>query len=321
MGGSVWTAGRGPRALVCVLACGALAPATATGSTVSVSNGNHVVYAAAPGETNHLTLERTDKRGAGICVPLGPVCPGAGTSANVYRIRDTGATINAGRNCAPAGTNEVICVGSTATQPIEGIYYTPQVDISLGDGDDEAVVRDHVPSFGGAVDNVIEASFVGGDGDDRLTGGPGRDFFGRDGSGADVMVGGGGSDWISYADRAARVTIALDGSRASGADGENDFISGIESAYGGSGADLLFGTTDRNYLDGGSGNDTIFGEHGDDRIIAGGGNDRVFAGYGYDSIDARDDPPVADEVECGPDPDAVSRDSADVIASDCEQAQ
>lgn len=57
----------------------------------------------------------------------------------------------------------------------------------------------------------------------------------------------------------------------------------IENAYGGRGADKIYGNGLDNVLRGMAGNDTIYGGGGDDRIRGDAGNDIVYGGGGFDT--------------------------------------
>lgn len=58
----------------------------------------------------------------------------------------------------------------------------------------------------------------------------------------------------------------------------------VPEADGGDGNDLIFGTSDDDYLSGDAGNDTIFGGGGEDDVYGGSGNDVLHGGDGDDFI-------------------------------------
>jgi Ca2+-binding RTX toxin-like protein len=156
---------------------------------------------------------------------------------------------------------------------------------------------------GGAGDDIFQ--FRLGDGADFRDGGAGTDVLSIVGNGAnerqtfvwngtslsivataggsinniEVITGdfGAGNDTISYATSTAAVNVNLNGT-ASGF----TWITNIENATGGSGADTLTGNTFNNVLDGGSGNDIISGDAGNDTINGGLGNDIITGGAGND---------------------------------------
>ncbi len=119
----------------------------------------------------------------------------------------------------------------------------------------------HDQLFGGPGDD----SLSGGEGDfDVLTGGPGNDS---------IDGGPGAHDIASYAGTGGAVTINLEAGTVTGAENEN--LTGIEDAIGGSGDDTLIGSTaSSNRLDGGPGND---------HLLAAGPGDEAFGGPGSDT--------------------------------------
>ncbi|MFO1033802.1 MAG: calcium-binding protein [Hyphomicrobiales bacterium] len=63
-----------------------------------------------------------------------------------------------------------------------------------------------------------------------------------------------------------------------------DKISGFEVAYGGDGADIMFGNAAANLLRGGDGGDQLYGLAGNDRIEGGAASDRIYGGLGRDTL-------------------------------------
>ena len=129
-------------------------------------------------------------------------------------------------------------------------------------------------------------------GDDLLTGE----------AGADVLAGGAGADIVDYVDRAAPLTIDLDGVAGDdGAPSEGDSVGAdVEGIWGGTGADRLTGNVEDNLLDGGLGADTLRGLGGFDLADY---RDRL----GAVSVDL--DGRVGDDGESG---------EGDTVASDVE---
>lgn len=135
----------------------------------------------------------------------------------------------------------------------------------------------------------------GGEGNDALAGGAGRDrLLGlagaddlRGGAGPDVLKGGAGIDIANYADAAAPVTAALDGSLAGTGDAAGDTYEGIENLAGtgiaGTG-DTLRGNVLANTLFGFGGDDTLDGRAGDDKVLGGRGADAISGGAGDDEF-------------------------------------
>src|SRR3954452_3930930 len=134
------------------------------------------------------------------------------------------------------------------------------LSVSLNDTADDGTAgeRDDVRTN---VDTIL-----GGSGNDHLSGSTGADALRGNGGddtldgglGADVIAGGGGVDIASYANRRAPVTVALDGTAASGATGEGDTIAtDVENAQGGEGGDAFRGTPRPNGFFGGPGRDRV----------------------------------------------------------------
>ena len=171
-------------------------------------------------------------------------------------------------------------------------------------------------SESGAMCHGEPATFVGGDGDDRLTGGEVE--FGRD----PVIVLGGGNDrlLLAYEDPTGHVTVCAgegrdfvgvlggSGARAYTIDGgpgpdtigndEHSSDARIElgpmTLIGGEDEDRLFGSLFGDRLVGGSGEDLVLALDGSDRVAGGegedtlyghGGDDRMLGGDGDDAID------------------------------------
>jgi Ca2+-binding RTX toxin-like protein len=136
-------------------------------------------------------------------------------------------------------------------------------------------------------DSVVNNSDVkmdanGGDGNDKLVGGPKADDLRGDSvcarahAGNDKIYGRGGNDKI-YADAGADYVSAGDGN--DWILGDSDCIdpgptrAGNDEIYGGSGNDTLAGDAGADRLYGGYGNDALIGAAGRDRLEGGPGND------------------------------------------------
>ncbi len=157
----------------------------------------------------------------------------------------------------------------------------------------------------GEGDNVLGQciDIAGGSGDDTLTGNDANNVI-NPGLGTDTVDGGSaGNDTADYSTRTSGVTINLNGSANSGAAGESDTLTNLDSALGGSGNDVIlskptyahtsaalqggdgadtitvtgpYGTTIR----GGAGNDVLTGKTGIDPIYGDDGNDTLDGGSG-----------------------------------------
>ena len=300
-------------AVAVVLAVAGVLPPLAQAATADVAL-RRLVYAAAPGETNSLTvISRPD----------------------TYRLVDAGARIDPGRGCTAVSPSEVECKR-------EGVR---ELDIRLGDGNDLVTVSGATPGDlrGGEGNDALE----GGDGGDILRGDAGDDVL-RGSAGLDALSGGGGADFLSggtgfgsgfpgpegeeldmeldavlYVARARGVRVTLDGRRNDGEPGEGDLVAGdVEGALGGRGNDVLVGDNRLNILFGGGGDDVLrgrgglidflAGERGNDEVSGGNGrfdfieggrgNDVLRGGFGEDGIDAG---PGHDLIAGGPGGDQI----------------
>ena len=138
----------------------------------------------------------------------------------------------------------------------------------------------------------------GGDGDDLLYGGKGNDEIYGEGDtdrfyadpGNDYYHGGLGQDWLMLNGTIA-CTVDLAITTAQNTGFGNDTIVDVQSLYGGSNDDTLYGNDEKNRLQGNDGDDTLYGRGGKDRMYGldgadtfyGGGNrDRMYAGVDND---------------------------------------
>jgi Ca2+-binding RTX toxin-like protein len=157
-------------------------------------------------------------------------------------------------------------------------------DIEGGDGSDlvEGEQGNDTVNGGAGDHDVVE----GNQGDDTLDGGAGNEDVIIGGTGNDQIDGGPGEhDIADYAGTGGGVTIDLQTQTVSGA--ENEHLSGIEDAIGGSGNDTIIGSSEPNRLDGGPGNDHLEAAGGGDAAFGGPGSDQCTGGF-------------AEETSCGP---------------------
>jgi len=166
---------------------------------------------------------------------------------------------------------------------IENIQGSENIDIYKGDsvdnkiegfgGDDEIYGREGNDTLNGDEGN----DFLSGDsGDDTLNGGTQDDVL-KGGSGDDILNGGAGIDTADYTEATEDLNIDLSKTGKvfiSDSQGSDTFNL-IEGAKGGSGDDILTGTTTTNYLYGNDGDDTLLGYGGDDIIDGGAGIDFI----------------------------------------------
>jgi Ca2+-binding RTX toxin-like protein len=151
------------------------------------------------------------------------------------------------------------------------------VGIDDAGADGEAGENDDVRSdvervIGGSAADTLAGSAAA----NALEGGPGDDVL-DGGGGADALAGGVGVDTVSYAGRAAPVTVRLNGLADDGEVGEGDNVlaevvvggAGADTLAGGAGGDVLVGNGGDDLLDGGPGTDTLDGGTGDNIVIQG----------------------------------------------------
>jgi hypothetical protein len=202
-----------------------------------------------------------------------------------------------------------------------------------------------VVAFGGGGDDAIngerltgvEMVVAGGDGNDRLTGGPladtldggagNDDLDGRDGAdrlsgaagddflqgalGTDVIGGGPGIDTAYFGPGRASITVTLDGVANDGAQGETDNVlndvEDVTANADGDGLVTLRGDDAGNVLD---------VDNGVGRIEGGAGSDTLYGGPLDDVIDARDGYP--DRIYCNGGNDIALVDTLDTVSESCE---
>ncbi len=201
-----------------------------------------------------------------------------------------------------------------SSQVIDGIFYnSPTTGSHLA---------------GNALSNVISGStradtvwgnegndtVYGGSGADWVSGGGGNDYLSGDAgadtlygdAGNDTLIGGAGQDFVSYANGAAGITLALDslwdaatstwyGLAAGDALAAGDRLISVEMVNGTNYADTLTAGKGATYLGGGAGADvltgltgadTLYGGDGGDQVSGGAGNDWLYGGSGDDTINA-----------------------------------
>jgi Ca2+-binding RTX toxin-like protein len=151
--------------------------------------------------------------------------------------------------------------------------------LSGGDGIDilQGRLGDDVLRGGAGNDTLVGAAgddlLQGQTGNDVEQGGAGDDIFSQSAAidGNDRLDGGNGIDIVTYA-RSNSVTIDLTADEG-GEGAENDRLTRIENARGGTGDDLIIGDDGPNVLIGGDGDDTLQGGLGADTLNCGDGDD------------------------------------------------
>ena len=207
---------------------------------------------------------------------------------------------------ASASTPECTIRGTDRSETLIG---TAGRDVICGKGG-----NDRLRGLGG--DDVL----LGGDGHDILDGGAGNDNLQGE-KGNDQLDGGEGNDSLSGGD----------GHDLAGGGRGNDSLaggSGHDGLAGDDGDDVVDGGDNADVLDGGSGADSVLGGGGDDLLSGAGGKDALDGGSGADfflggadadAVNAKDDRrDVA--IDCGAGGDALSADTKDPKARNCEGA-
>lgn len=201
---------------------------------------------------------------------------------------------------AGAGGNDVICGGfgrdtirgDRGNDTIEGERGNDAVHGGRGSDEvDGGGDRDEV--FGDSGNDTLRGGrgnrdeVDGGPGDDEVGGGPGAFDSLIGGVGRDRIDGGAGNhDIVSYRGAGGPVAVDLGLGVVTGA--EQERLTGIEDAVGGSGEDVLLGSdTTSNRLDGGPGDDRLLGVWRSDQAYGGPGSDQCVG-------------PFAVEDSCGP---------------------
>ena len=203
-----------------------------------------------------------------------------------------------------------VLIGGDGIDSVSYVTRTDDVTVTLdgvaddgeaGEGDNVAADIENVS--GGLGDDVIRGSAVA----NTLQGGPGDDLL-DGGAGPDLISGGIGIDTVDYSARTLAVSVDLDGVPDDGEAGEGDnVVTDVEDIIGGSGPDILRGGGGANHIIGGAGADDIDGLAGPDTIEA---------GAGADTIQAKDG--TTDVIACGDGNDTLTRDTQDIVVSDCE---
>jgi hypothetical protein len=299
-----------------VTAAALAVPAAANAATITYDGGGTLHYQAAAGETNLLSLQKTD-------------------AGRLLIVEAYGIPLNdqSGGQCQAGYDSYILDCAMPAS-----------VDADLGDGDDRGSVSFDFPaSFHATIhggegkdrldnaNNQNSVTFDGGGGNDEITGGEAGDTIlagagndkvnGRGGAdqidagdgndsligdgynvdpAADVIDGGPGvdtidTDWSDPTDPAPPlVNVTLGGGADDGRPGEADDVHGVEQLYvysagtyvGADGPDdIQVRQVDKpSTLRGGGGDDSLDASDGADTLDGGPGNDVVDGGFGDDHI-------------------------------------
>ncbi|WP_327352310.1 calcium-binding protein [Streptomyces sp. NBC_01304] len=256
-------------ALALPLVLAPAAGAAASRATAAVDDaGREVLYTAAAGQTNKVTVTETKS---------------SGLTHLTYVIDDV-VPIDAGTGCThPDGADLTVVSCTVPTLDTQDPYST--LTMALADGDDSATVNNttgqayysNAIHLGAGKDRLtntgtVDGSTVWGDaGDDTLTVGPASFVFAGDGNDTvhttgDIVEGGLGND----------VVQGSDGTQILRGDDGNDTL------YGGRGDDLLYGGAGHDSLWGNSGFDQLWGNSGNDKLYGGPDRDTLSGGPGTD---------------------------------------
>jgi Ca2+-binding RTX toxin-like protein len=248
----------------------------ALAATVSVSSAHRLIFTAAPGEANVVTM--------GI------------SGANVV-VNDSGAPLTVGAGCAAAGTNQATCAGVT------------RITAALGDADDQFHNNTAIPSrvSGDGGNDIIHGgtgpdALLGEAGIDQLFGHEGDDTLNTRGGLADLADCGPGNDTLVY-DSLDHVSTTCENTGPtppppgpgtappppSGAPVIPPAPPGSKDPAGfslpnGACPTRFLGTANGDRIDGTDQGDRMFGMAGDDVLNALGGDDCLLGMDGKDSL-------------------------------------
>jgi Ca2+-binding RTX toxin-like protein len=297
-------------------------PAPAAAAVVSFVAPGTIIYEAAPGEANSLTVVRDFTGyyvfmdsgaslvalGACASVDFATVrCPGVGVQEIDVFLADGNDQLLIGDSASAPGVPSILADGGEDADSLRGgpgpeaLSGGAGDDISFGGGGDDNLIG------GSGNDDLISGSgndvLQGGDGNDRLSaareiggsdlldGGPGDDLLSVEGQGPDTVSGGDGIDTVDFSERTSSVKIDVDGAADDGERGEHDNVKpDVENVIGGSESDTLTGSGAPNFIDGRNGDDQLNGGGGDDTLDGGAnnpGSDNLDGGDGRDLLYGR----------------------------------
>ena len=230
---------------------------------------------------------------------------GAGIDTLSYANSAAGVTVKLD-NAANVDVNGVFSGGTAQTGGDADQDLIANFEIIIGSSHDDQL-------FSVQNNPAVADTLIGGDGNDYLGAGMGKDVLsGGDGDdeafiglskGGDSFDGGAGEDIATFnsGSETAGITITLgvngtsSGFKASGGSATGLKLINVEDLGGTTKVDVLTGNNLANYIDGGDGgsdtlsgmggNDTLVGKVGDDRLIGGAGADILDGGNGTDTAD------------------------------------
>lgn len=200
-----------------------------------------------------------------VAVNIGVYVMDGGAGDDLFRLDDGGfiSYLFGG-----SGDDTVSFVNRTSGAQFSGGANVTSIENAIGSNFNDIIRL--VGSSGTGVANHLQGLA----GDDRL-GGSG---------GGDTIDGGDGSDTVDYGDLTAAVGVDLQLAQGTTGGAFGDTYVSIENATGGSGGDVLNGSSGDNRLEGGAGDDLLFGADGDDTLVSGGGNDILRGEGGADTL-------------------------------------
>ena len=175
--------------------------------------------------------------------------------------------------------------------------------IDGGSGNDKITVADDVVYQKTNSGYEYSLNIVGGDGDDEIKAGSGKDII-YDNYGSNVIDGGDGDNtMIAHGFDKDGVTVHKNTVKGgSGRDyietgAGNDTIEAGEGGdviYAGAGNDTVHGGGGDDFINAGGGNDEVWGEDGNDVLFGLSGNDKLYGGAGYDTLASGDGDDIVD---------------------------
>ncbi len=264
--------------------------------TISTNDGDDVIQ---PG-SSCCEPSTLDRLGA-------PVNVAGGDDFDLLDVDDSSDT-DSNRYLLRAG--EVERVGS----PVVSFTGIEDPRLNAGSGNDTIEASADLGASGGmGADRFVVSGDLSAGGE--FTGSQGDDAFVLPaGAQARSLTGNAGTDTIDYSARSTAVDANLTTGVATGVGPVG--LSGLESATGGSAADVLRGGALPGVLDGGAGGDSVFAGAAGGVLVGSAGGDTLRGGPAADELRAIDG--EVDDAGCGGGADAVFADNADLVGGDCE---
>lgn len=332
-----WWAG-----IAVLVAAGALAPA-AHAATIQASDGN-VVFTAAPGEANDVTVKTVrgadwattgllDLQVADAGAPLaaGPGCEQLAEPSTVYCRQARSLLVAAGNRDDRVLVDDRSGFGDTAIYGQEGndsltvsssVGMSPVIDGGSGDdtltahmnsGRDDPILRGRGGDDLLQLLDIAGGNALGGSGDDKIV------YFGTPRPPAPLALDGEtGNDTYAFSYKSWPAAIVPGPGVDTLDESDSTYPLGLDldlSACPGC-VERVIGSPQDDHITGDAGAQAIFGGPGNDVIDGGGGPDLLSGDAGDDSITSVDG--VFDVVGCGDGADVATADRFDLVSWDCE---